>query len=60
MDVADELFLHHWQKGGIIMKATISLDSLWLVVQSLSLANKKWLFGKLQESIRAEKSRKGC
>ena len=34
------------------MKATISLDSLWQIVSSLSLRNQKWLAGKLQESIR--------
>lgn len=55
MDVADELFLHHWQKGGIIMKATISLDSLWQTIQSLSIRNREWLLDKLQENIRSEK-----
>ena len=34
------------------MKATISLDSLWQIVSSLSLRNQNWLAGKLQESIR--------
>ena len=34
------------------MEATISLDSLWQIVSSLSLRNQKWLAGKLQESIR--------
>ena len=34
------------------MKATITLDSLWQIVSSLSLRNQKWLAGKLQESIR--------
>lgn len=34
------------------MKASISLDSLWQIVSSLSLRNQKWLAGKLQESIR--------
>lgn len=36
------------------MKATISLDSLWQTIQSLSLNNQKWLAGKLQENIREQ------
>ena len=34
------------------MKATISLDSLWMTIQSLSLNNQKWLSNKLLENIR--------
>lgn len=34
------------------MKGTISLDSLWLTIQSLSLNNQKWLSDKLLENIR--------
>lgn len=34
------------------MKGTISLDSLWQTIQSLSLSNRKWLANKLQEDIR--------
>ena len=37
------------------MKATISLDSLWQTIQSLSVRNQEWLLGKLQENIRNEK-----
>ena len=55
MDAADELFLQYWQKGGIIMKATISLDSLWQTIQSMSIRNQEWLLDKLQENIRNEK-----
>ena len=33
------------------MKGTISLDSLWEAIQSLSLDDKKWLLKKLQENI---------
>ena len=36
------------------MKATISLDSLWATIQSLSINNQKWLASKLQENIRAK------
>lgn len=36
------------------MKATISLDSLWATIQSLSLTNRKWLASKLQENIHEE------
>ena len=35
------------------MKATISRDSLWLTIQSLSLSNQK-LAGKLQQNIREQ------
>ena len=31
------------------MKATISLESLWQIIQSLSKSNKKWLSEKLLE-----------
>lgn len=37
------------------MKATISLDSLWQTIQSLSIRNQEWLLDKLQENIRSEK-----
>lgn len=33
------------------MKATVSLDSLWQLVQSLSDDNKKWLANKLMEGL---------
>ena len=36
------------------MKATISLESLWQTIQSLSLNNQKWLSSKLQENIRKQ------
>lgn len=36
------------------MKATISMESLWLTIQSLSISNQKWLSGKLIENIREE------
>ena len=36
------------------MKATISLDSLWQTIRTLSLSNQKWLAGKLQENIREQ------
>ena len=32
------------------MRATISLDSLWQTIQSLSLNNQEWLLDKLQEA----------
>ena len=34
-----------------IMNATISLDGLWAIVDSLSLKNKKWLADRLEVSI---------
>ncbi|HJA82354.1 MAG TPA: surface protein [Candidatus Bacteroides intestinavium] len=37
------------------MRATISLDSLWQTIQSLSLNNQEWLLDKLQENIREQK-----
>ena len=36
------------------MKATISLDSLWATIQSLSISNQKWLLSKLQENVHAK------
>ena len=36
------------------MRATISLESLWQTIQSLSLQNKEWLSSKLIENIREE------
>ena len=38
------------------MKATISMESLWLIIQSLSLKNKEWLSSKLINDIREEKA----
>ena len=38
------------------MRATISLDSLWAIIQSLSFNNRKWLSDKLQESLREEET----
>ena len=37
------------------MKASISLESLWLTIQSMSLRNKEWLSSKLAEDIQAQK-----
>lgn len=37
--------------GGNIMKATISMESLWQTISSLSLNNRKWLAQKLMEDI---------
>ena len=34
---------------------SISLDSLWQTIQSLSLNNQEWLLDKLQENIREQK-----
>ena len=36
------------------MKATISMESLWQTIQSLSPRNKKWLSDKLIEDLREE------
>ena len=36
------------------MKASISMESLWQIIQSLSLKNKEWLSSKLIENIREE------
>ena len=33
------------------MNATISMDGLWSVIDSLSLKNKKWLADKLQVAL---------
>ena len=33
------------------MNATISMDGLWAIVDSLSVKNKKWLFKRLLKSI---------
>ncbi len=38
------------------MRATISLDSLWATIQSLSFNNRKWLADKLQENLREEET----
>lgn len=35
------------------MNATISMEGLWAIVDSLSLKNKKWLAEKLQPSLSA-------
>ncbi len=35
------------------MNATISMEGLWAIVDSLSLKNKKWLAEKLQTSLSA-------
>ena len=40
------------------MRATISLDSLWQTIQSLSLNNQEWLLDKLQENIREQKKKR--
>lgn len=37
------------------MKASISMESLWLTIQSMSLRNKEWLSSKLTEDIQAQK-----
>lgn len=38
------------------MNATISLEGLWAIVDSLSLKNKKWLSDKLHTSISESKN----
>lgn len=38
------------------MNATISLDGLWQVLQSLSLNNRKWIADKLIENIQEEET----
>lgn len=40
------------------MNATISMDGLWNIIDSLSTKNKKWLADKLIESLSASKSSK--
>ena len=37
------------------MKASISMESLWLTIQSMSLRNKEWLSSKLDDDIQAQK-----
>ena len=39
------------------MKATISMDSLWQTIQSLSTQNKKWLSDKLIQDLHEEKDK---
>ena len=40
------------------MKATVSLDSIWNLIQSLSLDNQKWLADKVYEEIGQKKPQK--
>ena len=40
------------------MKATISMDSLWQTIQSLSTQNKKWLSDKLIQDLHEEKDKR--
>ncbi len=40
------------------MNATISMDGLWAIVDSLSTKNKKWLSNKLLVSLSATKETK--
>lgn len=40
------------------MKATVSLDSIWNLIQSLSLDNQKWLADKVYEEINHQQARK--
>ena len=40
------------------MKATVSLDSIWNLIQSLSLDNQKWLADKVYEEINRQQARK--
>ncbi len=35
----------------LLMNATISMDGLWAIVDSLSVKNKKWLADRLRKSI---------
>ena len=44
--------------GGNKMEATISLDSVWNLIQSLSIDNQKWLADKVYAEI-AHKQQKG-
>ena len=39
-----------------MMNATISLDSLWAIIDSLSAKNKKWLAERLNTSLSEPKS----
>lgn len=38
------------------MTATISLDGLWIYIQSLSRTNKKWLSDKLLEDLYSDET----
>lgn len=40
------------------MNATISLESLWQTIQSLSFSNRKWISDKLIENIHEEEEGK--
>ena len=40
------------------MTATVSLDSIWSMLQSLSTDNQKWLANKLHEEIERKKGSK--
>ncbi len=40
------------------MNATISMDGLWAIIDSLSVKNKKWLSDKLLTSLSASKANK--
>ncbi len=38
------------------MDATIRMESIWSLLQPLSLSNRKWLIDKLQDSVRVEEA----
>ncbi len=38
------------------MDATIGMESIWSLLQPLSLSNRKWLIDKLQDSVRMEET----
>lgn len=40
------------------MNATISMDGLWAIIDSLSTKNKKWLADKLSQSLSTPKKSK--
>lgn len=40
------------------MEATVSLDYLWKLIQSLSPDNKRWLAGKLYEEVEEEEKQR--
>ncbi|MDE6234769.1 MAG: hypothetical protein K2M56_03360 [Muribaculaceae bacterium] len=40
------------------MNATISMDGLWMIVDSLSAKNKKWLVDRLLKSLSTSKESK--
>ena len=40
------------------MNATISLEGLWSIVDSLSIKNKKWLANRLQKELLGSKAKK--